>query len=343
MISVEPGFLIRLYAALLRLYPQSFRVEFADEMQSVFAETVADAAQRDAASLIKVCLREIKDLPMSLLNEHWRALKMRGFGVDEKILPGSWWAAILAGLPHLLYALMIYAPVMIYELRTYGWDEIIAPLRHSERWGYAYPVQLIPAFWSLVAILSAVGLWRGAPRWSASWLGYGLSGTWGAVIQFNSPDFSLIGVAMILGWLVLMVGGLFWLSRRDLLTGLLVVLPLAPMGLWLFTMEVVITDLEGLLYVPAGLLIGLAAALAVRRGSFWFGLWAVAGVIVVLSLPINYSAAYYPSPTFPTAANPLNVALSPLGDLFSFTLCSAPLWLLLLWRIGRQLRLGPRG
>ncbi|MEK7326167.1 MAG: hypothetical protein AAB217_13005, partial [Chloroflexota bacterium] len=262
---------------------------------------------------------------MSILREYWRALKTNGIGVVETRTPGSWWAATLAGLPHLLYALMIYAPVMIYELRTYGWDEIVAPLRHSERWGYAYPTQLIPAFWSLVAIMSAVGLWRGAPCWSASWLGYGLSGAWGAVIQFNSPNFSLIGVAMLLGWLALMVGGLLWLSRRDLLTGLLVILPLMPMAGWLFTMEVVITDLEGLLYLPAGLLVGLATALAVRRGSFWFGLWGVAGVIVVMSLPINYSAAYYPSPTFPTAANPLSVALSPLGDLFSFTLCGAPL------------------
>ena len=73
-----------------------------------------------------------------------------------------------------------------------------------------------------------------------------------------------------------------------------------------------------------------------RRGSFRFGLWVVLGVIVVMSLPINYSAAYYPSPTFPTAASPLNVVVSPLGDLFVFTLCGAPLWLLLLWRIGRR-------
>lgn len=341
--SATTQFVGRLYARLLWLYPRRFRAEFAEEMQAVFAEAIADAAGRDTASLIKVCLQEIKDFPMNLLLEYWHALKTKGIGADEKILPGSWWAATLAGLPHLLYALMIYAPVMIYELRTYGLDEIVAPLRHSERWGYAYPAQLIPAFWSLVAIMSAIGLWRGLPRWSASWLGYGLSGAWGVAIQFNSPDLSLIGVVMLLGWLALTIGGLFWLSRRDLLTGLLMVLPLAPMGLWLFTMEVVITDLEGLLYIPAGLLIGLAAALAVRRGSFWFGLWSVAGVIVVLSLPINYSAAYHPSPTFPTATSPLNVALSPLGDLLSFTLCGAPLWLLLAWRIGRQLRLGPRG
>lgn len=334
--------IIRLHAALLRLYPQSFRAEFAAEMQSVFAEAVAEAVGRDATSLIKVCLREIKDFPMSLLREYWHTLKTTGIGVDETRMPGSWWAATLAGLPHLLYALMIYAPVMIYELRTYGWDEIFAPFRHSERWDYTYPTQLIPAFWSLVAIMSAVGLWRGLPRWSASWLGYGLAGAWGAVIQFNSPDLTFAGVVMILAWLVLMVGGLLWLSRRDLLTGLLVVLPLVPMGSWLFAMEVVITDLEGLLYISAGLLIGLAAALAVRRGSFWFGVWVTAGVIVVMSLPINYSAAYYPSPAFPIAANPLSVMLSPLGDLLTFTLCGAPLWLLLAWRIGRRLPPSPR-
>ena len=45
--------IIRLYAALLRLYPRHFRAEFAEEMQAVFAEAIAGAARRDTASLAK--------------------------------------------------------------------------------------------------------------------------------------------------------------------------------------------------------------------------------------------------------------------------------------------------
>ena len=35
--------LLRLYALLLRLYPPEFQLRFGDEMQSVFAESLADA------------------------------------------------------------------------------------------------------------------------------------------------------------------------------------------------------------------------------------------------------------------------------------------------------------
>ena len=55
--------LSHLYAALLRLYPRSFRAEFGAEMRAVFAEAVVGAAGRGWASLVGLLLRELRDWP----------------------------------------------------------------------------------------------------------------------------------------------------------------------------------------------------------------------------------------------------------------------------------------
>jgi ABC-type antimicrobial peptide transport system permease subunit len=47
------------YARLLWLYPQSFRAQFVDEMQQVFAQVLADAAPRGPVALLAVCAREL--------------------------------------------------------------------------------------------------------------------------------------------------------------------------------------------------------------------------------------------------------------------------------------------
>jgi hypothetical protein len=64
----------RIYALLVRLYPSSFRAEFDDEMQSVFAAKLSDAARSGTIPTIAVCLQELRDLPGNLLLEYGRAL-----------------------------------------------------------------------------------------------------------------------------------------------------------------------------------------------------------------------------------------------------------------------------
>jgi hypothetical protein len=58
-------FLILLYTALLRLYPQQFRKKFAGEMQAVFVESIT-STQGNGES-IYVCARELRDFPTSLI------------------------------------------------------------------------------------------------------------------------------------------------------------------------------------------------------------------------------------------------------------------------------------
>lgn len=327
-----------LYARLLRLYPRRFREEFADEMQCVFVEAMMEAAVHGRPAVFAVCLRELQDLPGSLLREHWHALIAEETHMDKSApVRGEWWAALLAGLPHLLYALVWYGPLWFYDVSTYGLTMLADPARDYPRYGLTQLEFGRQGFWALVILLCVIGLWRGTPRWSASWIGYGLLGLLDRAVNVD-PNLSLVSVALLLGWLALAAGGLFWLSRRDPLTGLLAILPLAPMAFWSLEMDVVISNLEGFVYLPASLLVGLAAVFAVRTGSFRAGLWASLAVIVLAGLPIHYGSAYYPSPTFPAPANPGAVAQGSFGDLIGLALVGAPLWLLLAWRTWRRPR-----
>lgn len=92
--------IIRLYALLVRLYPRKFRDKFADEMQSVFADSIAEAAQRGLAALIALCLQELRDLPGAILREHWQA---RSKSIMEKKPRMSWLELLCATIPFLLY------------------------------------------------------------------------------------------------------------------------------------------------------------------------------------------------------------------------------------------------
>lgn len=60
----------RAYAALIRLYPPSFRNQFGDEMQTTFAAAVVQAAENGSTSLFALCWRELVHLPANLLREH---------------------------------------------------------------------------------------------------------------------------------------------------------------------------------------------------------------------------------------------------------------------------------
>lgn len=60
----------RLYKQVLRLYPMHFRVDFEQEMFAVFSEAGMDASSLGRASLIRFCLREIRDGISTMLIEH---------------------------------------------------------------------------------------------------------------------------------------------------------------------------------------------------------------------------------------------------------------------------------
>lgn len=65
------------YAATIRLYPRGFRAEFGEEMQAVFAEAMAEAGGAGAIGIAALWLRELRDLPVSLLRAHRHAHSTR--------------------------------------------------------------------------------------------------------------------------------------------------------------------------------------------------------------------------------------------------------------------------
>jgi putative ABC transport system permease protein len=67
--------MIRLYRALLRLYPASFRMEYGDEMTSVFAQAYADATRLGRISLL---LRAAGDEVVNAGAVHWAILIQDG-------------------------------------------------------------------------------------------------------------------------------------------------------------------------------------------------------------------------------------------------------------------------
>src|SRR5687768_4578090 len=64
--------MMRLYRALLRLYPASFRMEYGDEMEAVFARTYTDATPLGRIGLL---LTAVADEVLNALAVHWAILR----------------------------------------------------------------------------------------------------------------------------------------------------------------------------------------------------------------------------------------------------------------------------
>lgn len=158
---------IRLYAFLLRLYPHTFRDEFADEMQNVFADTIADAAKRGTVALIRTCLQELRDLPGAILREHQQA---RSISMENKTRV-SWVELLCAAIPFLLFLAL----------------PIVEGLRLD--WGAVIILFLL----GVSFILLVVGMLKGLPRWSLPALGLLL-----AILNYVMFGIFGMGLALVL-------------------------------------------------------------------------------------------------------------------------------------------------
>ena len=88
--------IIRLYTILLRLYPQPFKAEFADEMLAVFEETMLyNSGVRTA---LQIFLREIRDLPGTLFDVYVATWLKGGemSTINDYISPSTRWQAYSA-------------------------------------------------------------------------------------------------------------------------------------------------------------------------------------------------------------------------------------------------------
>lgn len=154
--------LINLYSRLLLLYPPGFRDEFYGEMRVVFKDSVNEAARNGLPSLAMLCMRELVNLPVSVLWEFWNEskgmeIKMTAteqtppsVTIQEKSGPRD---ALIATLPFTLF----------------GIASMIGKLDLPFHGGYIYLV-LYVIF--LIGLL--IGLISNVPRWTYSYLGWSM-------------------------------------------------------------------------------------------------------------------------------------------------------------------------
>lgn len=156
----------RLYARLILLYPRSFRDEFEEEMQSAFHEAMEEAQVEGALSLAMVCLRELAQLPSSLVREFRyeferkeKVMEVNEGSVTESTLgPGrSRWDAVLGTLPFALFGLLCMLTKIELPIHV----------------GYPFLA------FSVISLLGLIfGLAKGFPRWAYSYLGWSILMSW---------------------------------------------------------------------------------------------------------------------------------------------------------------------
>jgi len=186
--SRPAGLLSRGYRCLLRLYPATFRAEFAAEMDEVFGEAMADAAQRGRGALARFCVRELCTWPGAVGRE-WMCIVWARFGgrkgaivesgpsASESLPPRVGAPGPVPWQHHLLAALALLVP------------------------GLALAAWFLPGSWRQALVLGAylyvllgllAGWVRGFPTWSCLHLGYSLVfALWLSVV--SSPGLRLLG------------------------------------------------------------------------------------------------------------------------------------------------------
>ncbi len=142
-----------LYRSLLRLFPRNFYDEFADEMQSIFCEVVAEAASRGGAAQALVVCRELALLQLEALRLHLIPRLQRVIASGAR--PLGW-----EGPPTWKETLLVMAAFSLPLLGLY----------HRET-GF-----LSTRFVTYLAVGLALGVFlagflKGFPRWSLPYLG----------------------------------------------------------------------------------------------------------------------------------------------------------------------------
>lgn len=128
--SAVTSLLTCLYAKLVLLYPRSFREEFGEEMRSAFREALEEAGAEGVLPLALVCLREIAQLPASLIREFRHEFEKKEISMaenenltsqpkpDEKT---GHWDAVLGALPFALFGIASILSRTRYPFNVYSY------------------------------------------------------------------------------------------------------------------------------------------------------------------------------------------------------------------------------
>jgi hypothetical protein len=324
------NWIISVYARVLNLYPHRFKDEFAVEMHAVFRDSVMDAAEEGTLSVLVVCGREFMGVPLNILKEFWHEIQGKEPNMQSTQFsswqPGSWADSVLAGLPHLLIAILFAATGALVNSR-------LAALS-----------QLIVLLLLLVGFLATIYYtWRKHwPIWSASWYGYvGLIVLLFAILPHQNwvgiEDQIFKGISFIL-LLLSLATLLYWLSRRNPIEGLLMAMPVIILY-WIPVMEFIPDPIRFWLTFWLFLLPALTATAITRLNDIKKAVWLVLGASMLNGLPIAYARTYWNNIPSEHASSP---TVSQMAELFSVpwlasgALVLGPILGWGLWNLGRK-------
>lgn len=153
-------FLRKFHRFLLNLYPQKYREEYGDELQTVFNLSLADAMTKSSADVTVMSLHELHSLPQAVIYQHLRErrkAKMTGkFASQFDFEPGSRNEILATLAPFLLIgALPTLIPYIGNSVDLPMWIQIVFTL----------------FMWLLVGSLLVIGFKKGVPRWFMPYLG----------------------------------------------------------------------------------------------------------------------------------------------------------------------------
>jgi len=168
---------------------------------------------------------------------------------------------------------------------------------------------------------------RGLPRWSASWIGYGL--LFGLELMVHwFPDGRLAWLAGLI-WLAASLLALTFLARRDRISAVLAALPIAPMFVWSLALSR-IEDMpfEVLLLMVSGFVLAVLSVALTHLERDWLSVPMVILTVGGFSLLISFAVSAWRIPPlqFASLNGVLAWAGSAIGFLGTVALFTAPAW-----------------
>jgi hypothetical protein len=141
----------RFYGLLLNLFPQNYRHEYGEELQAVFALSLADAAKFGNLGIAKVLLRELVGLPQAIFIEHLRERRKTGMA---KKLASYVSETIAVFIPFIVVLILFFSTGAIQYIPA----RAVAIIR----------VSLL----GILLVMFVVGLTRGLQRWILPFIGF---------------------------------------------------------------------------------------------------------------------------------------------------------------------------
>lgn len=146
------NFFVAFYRLLIRLYPRPFREEFGAEMETVFQEQMADAAEYGRFITLQVCWRELRDWPFHCFQSHWQVRQQR---LEASLVePSSWWDTAVTGFPYFLFALFLSGSALLFLF--------------GQTSGFLITLLLGYGFVFVLLLVLIFAWWRGWPTWSVT-------------------------------------------------------------------------------------------------------------------------------------------------------------------------------